>query len=248
MIDSLIWDEISLDVVAAARLGMSIKDFEIQCRLAPATNGKSFFDRIRVAEHLIRDKLIKTEDGYLKLEHNSLPESLVDDLVAGSEVAWKILDYIDPSRKFSRKLDQDLLNKIGLDGELAVISELRVHLTHQNFERVRHISLKDDYAGFDIQAPSIRRTEDAVLLEVKTSVRPGDVFTFYISKNEARVGRQNRNWFLIGVESSPNGYRVLGNISYNTFSDFLPVNQSNDGEWESAKIVVSKSMFIQGLP
>ena len=41
MFDTLIWDELSLEVVVAARAGMAVKDFEIQWRLAPAANGKS---------------------------------------------------------------------------------------------------------------------------------------------------------------------------------------------------------------
>jgi hypothetical protein len=44
MIDSLIWDELSLEILNAARLGMAVKDFEIQCRLKPISNGKSYFD------------------------------------------------------------------------------------------------------------------------------------------------------------------------------------------------------------
>lgn len=248
MIDSLIWDELSLEILTAARSGMAVKDFEIQCRLTPITNGKSYFDRIRVAESLIQDKLITVEDGYLKLSKNSIPESLVKTLVTGSEIAWKILDCIDPPRRLLQKLDQDLLRKIGLDGELAVLKELEILLTRQEFQRVRHVSLVDDSAGFDIQAPSLKNTEETLLLEIKTSVRPGDLFTFYISKNEVRVARQNKNWFLIGVESSSAGFKVFGSLLFNSFSDLLPLNQSDNGEWETAKIAVSKKSFINGLP
>lgn len=248
MIDSLIWDELSLDVFTAARLGMAAKDFEIQCRLKPTANGKSFFDRVRVAESLIRDKLIGIEDGYLKLYQNSIPESLVDNLITGSDVAWKILDCIDPPRKFLQKLDHDLLKRIGLDGELAVIKELESNLPLQELKRIRHVSLVDDSAGYDIQSPSTKNTENTLLLEIKTSVRPGNSFTFYISKNEARVARQNINWYLVGVETSPKGLSIFGHLFYNSFSDFLPINQSENGEWETAKIVLSKSLFLDGLP
>lgn len=248
MIDNLIWDELSLDAVIAARSGMAVKDFEIQCRLAPATNGKSYFDRIRVAETLISDCLISVENGCLKLANNFIPESLVDNLVRGSEVAWEILDCIDPAKKILKKIDQALLNKIGLDGELAVVQELQSHLGTNEFSRIRHISLVDDSAGFDIQAPSLKNNEETLLLEVKTSVRPGDQFTFYISKNEARVARQNENWFLVGVEAYAGGFRVIGNLKFNTFSDFLPLNQSSNGEWETSKIVITKRMFFSGLP
>jgi hypothetical protein len=248
MIDRLIWDELSLEILTAARAGMAVKDFEIQCRLKPIANGKSYFDRIRVAESLIQDKLIIVDDGYLKLSKNHIPDSLFETLATGSEIAWKILDCIDPPRKFIQKLDQDLLRKIGLDGELAVLKELQIQLTEQDFAKVRHVSLVDDSAGFDVQAPSVKNTENPLLLEIKTSVRPGDLFTFYISKNEARVARQNNNWFLIGVESSSSGFKVLGNLLFNSFSDFLPLNQSDNGEWETAKIVISKRSFMNGLP
>ena len=248
MIDSLIWDELSLEILTAAKAGMAVKDFEIQCRLKPIANGKSYFDRIRVAESLIQDKLIIVDDGYLKLSKNAIPDSLVETLATGSVIAWEILDCIDPPRKQLLKLDQDLLRKIGLDGELAVLKDFRVHLTEQDYGKVRHVSLVDDSAGFDIQAPSIKNSENTLLLEVKTSVRPGDLFTFYISKNEARVARQNNNWFLIGVESSSTGFNVLGSLMFNSFSDFLPLNHSDNGEWETSKILVSKRSFTNGLP
>lgn len=248
MIDSLIWDEISLEVLTAARSRMAVKDFEIQCRLAPMENGKSFFDRIRVAESLIREKLITTEDGYLGLSNKIVPESLIENLKTGSLVAWKILDCIEPPKKFLQKIDQELLNRIGLDGELAVIKSLQNNLPAEDIRRIKHISLVDDSVGFDIQAPSLRDLELNLLLEVKTSVRPGDDFNFYISRNEARVAQQNNNWFLIGVESTPSGYKILGSLAFNMFSDLLPVNQSANGQWESAKIVVPKKIFIAGLP
>jgi hypothetical protein len=248
MNDNLVWDELSLEVVVAARSGMAVKDFEVQCRLAPVANGKSYFDRIRVADALISDRLISVDDGYLKLSNNFIPESLVDNLACGSEVAWRILECIDPAKKILKKIDQELLNKIGLDGELAVIEELRNHLELSELPRVRHISRVDDSAGFDIQAPSIKNIEETLLLEIKTSVRPGEHFTFYITKNEARVARQNENWFLVGVESYSDGFRVLGNMTFNTFSDFLPMNQNTSGEWETAKIVILKKIFIEGLP
>lgn len=248
MIDSVIWDDISLEVLTAARMGLSVKDFEIQCRLAPMENGKTFFDRIRVAESLIRDRLITTEDGYLKLENKIIPSSLIENLKSGSIVAWKILECIDPPQKIFQKIDLELLSQIGLDGEFAVIKELNKNLSSEVVSRIRHISLVDDSAGYDIQAPSLRNIEANLLLEVKTSVRPGDSFQFYISKNEARVAQLNSNWFLVGVESTPNGYQILGSLTFNMFADFLPINQSPNGHWESAKISIPKKIFTIGLP
>jgi hypothetical protein len=248
MIDSTIWNEMVLEVLIAARKRMSVKDFEVQCRLSPIENGKSFFDRIRVAENLIRDKLIDVEDGYLRLGTQNIPNSLINDLKSGSELAWKILDCLDPTNNSLQKIDLDLLSAIGLEGELAVVKELKNKLPDSEIVRVRHISIVDDSAGFDIHAPSVRNPEAVVLLEVKTSSRPGPNFSFYISKNEVRVAQQNDNWILLGVSSTPSGYRVLGSLTLYQFSDYLPLNQHPQGHWESAKITIPMSLFKSGLP
>jgi hypothetical protein len=248
MIDSTIWNEMVLEVLAAARKRMSVKDFEIQCRLSPVENGKSFFDRIRVAENLMRDKLIDVEDGYLRLGNQNIPDSLIKDLKIGSELAWKILDCLDPTNNALQKIDLELLSTIGLEGELAVVNELKNILPDSEVARIRHISLVDDSAGFDIHAPSVLNPESVVLLEVKTSPRPGPNFSFYISKNEVRVAQQNENWVLLGVSSTLSGYQILGSLAFFQFSDYLPLNQHPQGHWESAKITVPMSVFKSGLP
>lgn len=248
MIDNHIWDEISLEVFKAAKLGMTVKDFELHCRLAPVSIGKSFFDRMRVAESLIKDKFISIEDGYLNINSSDIPEFLFGKLSIGSPTAWEILDCINPSKKYIDKLDQDLLIKIGLDGEYAVINDLKKILPCDSHSRLKHISLIDDSVGYDILSPSLKNVEEYLLLEVKTSVRPGDNFTFFISKNEARVAKRNINWFLIGVELNSNGYKIIGFLNYLMFSDLLPLNQSSQCQWESAKIVISKNLFLNFPP
>lgn len=248
MSDNQIWNELVLDVIHAASIGMDSKDFEIQCRLAPTQNGKSFFDRVRVAEDLMRIGLIVVEDGNLKLAMKEVPSSLFKELRKGSEVGWKILDYIDHSSKLTQKIDLELIKQIGLDGELAVIEELKNLIPGSHQHRIKHISLFDDSAGFDIQAPSIKDIKTTILLEVKTSPRPGDNFTFYISQNEARIASLNEDWALVGVVSREERYRALGFLTYHQFSDYLPVNIDPHGRWESAKITVPKEIFMLGLP
>lgn len=248
MIDTTIWNELVLEVLTAARKGISVKDFETQCRLAPVENGKSFFDRIRVAESLKSNQLIEVENGYLKLRARNIPISLINDLKSGSEVAWSILDCIDPTKKIQHKIDLELLHKIGLDGEYAVIEELKESLPQTEVKRIRHVSLVDDSAGFDIHAPSLKNQESTILLEVKTSPRPGPDFTFFITRNEVRVARHNENWILLGVISTPYGYKILGSLAFYQFSDYLPLNQDVRGQWESAKITIPRELFKKGLP
>jgi hypothetical protein len=248
MIDTAIWNELVLEVLIAARKGISVRDFEVQCRLTPMENGKSFFDRIRVAENLQNNQMIEVEDGYLRLSAKNIPDSLIDDLKIGSEVAWDILDCIDPSKKLLPKIDLELLHKIGLDGELAVIDALKKNIPQSEIQRIRHVSLVDDSAGFDIHAPSVKNFESTILLEVKTSPRPGPDFTFFISRNEARVAQHNNNWFLLAVISTPYGYQVLGTLTFYQFSEYLPLNQDKRGQWESAKISIPRELFKKGLP
>jgi hypothetical protein len=248
MSDNQIWNELVFDAMHAASIGMDTKDFEIQCKLVPTQNGKSFFDRVRVAEDLIRTGLIVVEDGCLKLGMKEVPTSLFKELKKGSEVGWKILDLIDHSSRLTHKIDVELIKQIGLDGELAVIEELTNSIPNSHHRRIKHISLLDDSAGFDIQAPSVKNVETTILLEVKTSPRPGDNFTFFISQNEARIARLNENWALVGVVSRAERYHALGFLLYHQFSDYLPVNIDARGRWESAKITIPKEIFQSGLP
>jgi len=248
MTDELIWNELSFEVVSAARSEITVQDFQLQCRLAPIENGKSFFDLIRVAENLIKTNVIFVDEGYLKLSNKVIPSSLISELKIGSIQAWKILDCISPPANLLQKINLDLLSRIGLEGELSVIDELKKNLSGIDPKRIKHISLIDDSAGFDILTPSLKNVENNLLLEVKTSIRPGNIFTFYISRNEARVARQNDNWVLIGVESTPLGFTIIGNLSFNMFSEYLPINMSENGQWESAKIHIPKDYFVKGIP
>jgi hypothetical protein len=248
MSDNQIWNQLVLDVMYAASIGMGSKDFELQCRLAPMENGKSYYDRIRVADELLRTGIIKLEDGYLKLATKTTPPILISELKNGSELAWKILDNTYQNSNFSQKIDLELIHQIGLDGENVVIVELNKVLPVTEHHRIRHISLYDDSAGFDIHSPSIKNIESAVLLEVKTSPRPGNNFTFYISQNEARVASLNKNWTLLGVISQNLEYKILGFLTYHQFASFLPVNVDACSRWETAKITVPRDIFTPGLP
>jgi hypothetical protein len=243
-----IWNELTLDALLAASVGMAVKDFEIQCRLKPMQNGKSFFDRVRVAEDLMRQGLIEAEDGYLKISMKELPTSILSELKVGSELAWEIIDYLDQKKRFTQKIDLELLHQIGLEGELAVIKELHNLIPENQWSRIKHISIFDDSAGFDIQAPSIRNIESTILFEIKTSPRPGNNFTFYISQNEARVASLNHNWVLLAVISTENGYNTLGYLNYYQFSDILPKNEDDKCRWETARVTIPKHVFKSGFP
>lgn len=250
--DSNPWDELVLEVVRAARKRLSIIDFEMQCRLAPVSNGKSYLDRMRVAEKLIADRIIEKDNGYLRIAMKDAPEWLLNGLKTGSETSWEILENIDPTHKLSQKIDRLLLEQIGLDGELAVMEALSKKLPDDVLNRLRHISLNDDPAGYDIQSPSTHDSSNTVLLEVKTTSRAGIGFNFFISRNETRIASQNENWRLLGVARKPHGFEIIGTVQFGSFSQYLPIDAPFDGNsggrWESAHITIPLSIFTAGLP
>jgi len=251
MAPSNIWQELALEVITAARNKTSVREFKKQCELSPPTPGKSFFDRERVWESLVDDGLVENDDGILRLTRNILnnsPSWLLQELENGNELSWKIVEQCAPTDKILKKIDIHLLQKIGLEGELAVIKQLKEYLPVITHNKIKHISLIDDTAGYDIHTPSIKDSDHVNLLEVKTFSRPGDYFSFYISRNEARVASNNDNWRLIGVARKPDGYHILGSLQFNQFSHLLPVDVTKNGSWESAKINISPIIFTPNLP
>jgi hypothetical protein len=251
MTPSNIWQELALEVVTAARNKTSVREFKKQCELSPPTPGKSYFDRERVWESLMDECLIENDNGILRLTRNILnitPEWLIQGLETGSELSWRIVEQCAPTEQVLKKIDIRLLQKIGLEGELAVIKHLKEFLPDTTHNNIKHVSLVDDSAGFDIHTPSTKNPDNVNLLEVKTYSRPGDVFSFYISRNEARVAFNNENWRLIGVARKLDSYHILGSLRFSQFSHLLPVDSSHNGMWETAKINISSVTFSPDLP
>ena len=242
------WDEMVLEVIEAAQKRIDKKDFDLQCKLTPPTNGKSYFDRIKVYEKLVTDKIIEIDNGTLKISKKEIPEWLLNGLKKGSESSWEIFEKINPSNKTIEKIDRLLLEEIGLAGEKAVIDILKKSLPEELHIRLKHVSLYDDSAGFDIQTPSLRNNSNTLLLEIKTSSRPGSLFNFFISRNEARIASLNENWMLVGVFKKDDDYDIVGTLTYDQFSSFLPVNIHPNCRWESSKVAIPVNTFQVGLP
>jgi hypothetical protein len=177
------WDEMALEVLNAARNRVSSKDYHLQSKLAPVENGKSFYDRVRVLEKLILDGLVQIDDGDLSVTKKNIPDWLIDGLSNGIEIYWTMFEYINPTSKIREKIDRQLLEEIGLEGEYCVVNFLKSQLAPELLSRLKHISLIDDSAGFDIQTPSLVNTANTCLIEVKTTSRSASEFKLFISRN-----------------------------------------------------------------
>ena len=239
-------DELILDVIKAAESQVSTKDFDIECQLAPASAGRSYYDRLRVAEWLIDQGMIDIVDGHLRLVRRVPPVWLIEGLEKGDPSSWRILFAFDSEGRMQGKVDHELLIRIGLEGEKEVLRQIKDHQPSR-LNSIRHVSLTDDSAGYDIIAP-FYDGEGLCLIEVKTCSRPGAQFRFTISRNESRVASRNPNWRLVGVQRSPSGYRLIGHMYFASFSDYLPLDRNQYGHWESSTITVGFEHFEAGLP
>lgn len=241
-------EELILEVLKAASDRISIRDFDFLCQLAPSTSGKSYYDRLRVAERLIVEGIIEKVDDRLRIVAMDIPLWLRQGMLDGSQISWEIFEVIDTKGKIKAKIDLELLATIGLDGENEVIRQLKQELPPSIATKVKHVSLEDDSAGFDISSPSISQHDMHCLLEVKTSSRPGDDFRFFISRNEARVASLNENWRLVAVLREQTRYKILGHLRYAHFSEALPVDSSPYGKWQSATVILPIDLIVPSLP
>jgi len=248
MIDNLSsWDEMVLEVLEAAKQRLHKKDFDRRARLLPTDIGKSYFDRVKVYDQLLLDQVIEIDDGLLTISNKEIPRWLLNGLKEGSTASWKIFEKIEPIWESTNKFDRALLEEIGLAGEEAVVTFLKKSLPSEAHNKIYHIALTNDAAGFDIQTPSIRSNTETLFLEVKTSSRPALNFNFYISRNEARVASLNSNWLLVGVLKKDGAHKILGCLTYDQLSNFLPTNTHPDGSWESCKIKIPISFFSKDM-
>ena len=151
-----------------------------------------------------------------------------------------------------RLFDQSLLKEIGNIGEALVVARSRQELKRLGRDdlalKVNRVSLLDDTAGYDIEAPYI--SDGQRLFEVKTTTRDTDPLTIYLSRNEAEKGKQSRNWFLIICrvdDLASQSCELLGWTPYESLMESLPTD-ARDGNWEVAKISISRNILISGIP
>ena len=242
------WLLICKDVILAAKKQIPLKEYDLNCRIAESKIGQSYFDRIRALEKLQLEGLIVIDQGALKLRRSSFPSWLQEGLHKGNEQSWDIFEILDQGQTIFKKVNREVLEKIGLDGEMEVLKNLKSFLYERDFNKVKHLSLIDDSLGYDIMTPSVKNPENILLYEVKTSSRKREYFDFYISRNEVQVASRNANWYLIAVLKVNDQFEIIGNLRYELFQEFLPQDQSPLAKWESAHLRIPLGYFEKQLP
>jgi len=245
---TIAWIEMAADAIQAAKERLPIWDYESRCRLFVPQPEKTLNDRLRVTEWLLSTGLLRKDDAKLAIASSEVPIWLRPHLLSGFSEAWAILDCIGGRHQKIAKYEVGLLAEIGLAGELAVMERLREVLPESSYRRVVHTSLTDDTSGYDISVPMLHQCAPNMLLEVKTSARPGEKFTFHISRNEVLVGARSSTWFLVAVRMKGQEMEILGHVPFELIEDLLPLDSSDLAQWQSCRIELPASFFHIGLP
>ena len=240
-----LWKEMAVEALSSARKKITVKEFKNYCNMITPEVGKSFYDRIRVAEFLIDQETILVHDGRLILNQHSGHLWLENEILDGSQNAWEIAQAIDVSGELERKFDNSLQMQLGLEGEIAFISFLEVILPDSQRHTIKHISLTDDTAGYDVSCGSIINKDELDLFEVKTSSRISNSFNFYITRNEVKVANSEPNWRLAAMRKVDSKYEFLGLLRLSQFFSYLPKDIHSASKWTSASVAVPISDFAK---
>jgi hypothetical protein len=225
-------------VVNAAKNHIHIQDFYMDGRLSLRV-AHGYETRKQVLGELLKSGLIVLDGSRLCLGTLTEYSWLSKGLEQGSPEAWGIIDaFPKKSRKFDP--DNELLNEIGMRGELFVVDELKRILPENCHDRIRHISLTDDTAGFDIAAPSTINPNNQNFLEIKTSTRPGEQFNFYLSRNEFEIARTFKNWYLVLVKLRNSEAEVFGYLEGSSLTGYFPEDTTKGFSWTSTRGSLSK--------
>lgn len=234
-----------MPLIEAARRNTPVYALSHYSRYSQEVN-QSYELTMKKLEFLLEKGLVKIEDGHLALGELGRSDWLTKSLLEGNEDAWALSDiYSGNEKKFDP--DLELMGSVGLQGEMLVLEKLRRIVPSHLHGQIRHTSLTDDRAGFDIQCP-INTVGDIGYLEIKSTTRPGDRFRFFLSRNEWVKSNQLKHWFLVLVQISPCGGEVFGHLESRGLIDYMPRNVHQDFAWESTRGVFAREHVLEGLP
>ena len=234
-----------LEVIQAAKVNQHFEDFKTAGRLSNDV-AHGYQAKLAAFADLEAQHFVKLEAGSLVLNKLSPISWLTEGLLNGEPAAWQICDaYPQKAKKFEP--DTLNLNQIGLDGEKFVVEFLRGQLDTSLHSLIRHVSLIDDTAGFDILTPShIPGTN--FLLEIKTTTRPSEDFTFHLSRNEWNVAMQNSNWLLILVQRIAGKFSFFGYLDSKSLVGYFPRDSHPKFQWSSTQGRLNLDDVFEGFP
>lgn len=240
------WYSIAKDVIEAAKNGWSVEEYKRACMLHAPRLGKDYYYRKDILDRMLYEGLVSIQDEHLRLGSIKYASWLQTQLTNGSGLAWEFVTEIYGDIE-DAIFDAQILKEIGLEGELFVLEAYRRELPPGLESRIAHVSARDDTKGYDIIAPSVIKSDHMCHVEVKTSVRPGNDFIFFLSRNEYEVACRDRNWALILVSKTEGSYKLLGRLYSEHIQNIVPIDKDDTAMWASVRIRKNRSDFIQGL-
>jgi hypothetical protein len=239
------WMRMVSEVLDFAKRQVSVKDFRNYSLIAESDNGMSYYDRLRVADFLVESKVVSITDDHLEIVSNDVPDFLEDILIKGDGRAWTLIDSFNFDETKIIKFEQQLLTKIGLNGEHFFIEYLKSLLPSGCHSEIKHISLTDDTKGFDIVAPNLSNQKILDFWEVKTSVRPGNRFRFYLSRNEFEKSQVVSGWKLVAIHQSLEGLQAIGYLSGESLRSLVPKDNHPNSRWQTVAISLDSQSFLE---
>jgi hypothetical protein len=163
----------------------------------------------------------------------------------------------DPARREAflleraRVVDAQERSEVGAEGELMVVDACVQELVdlgaRELSAKVRRVSLVSDELGYDITAPRLDRTTRRI--EVKASRTTGKMASFFVTRNEARVGISDGDWALVVVRvRTPDQDGVVGWLTGVALRPLLPSDQHAQGHWETARVRLPIDQLTPGIP
>lgn len=149
-----------------------------------------------------------------------------------------------------RKVDEERMKVIGAAGEEFVVQSARTWLLKLGrpdlAADVCWLSQHSDDLGYDVSCPDPGGCRHR--LEVKTSGPKPGVFSFFLSRNEARTGAADNHWSLVAVkENLASELYVAGWLTGDDLRPCLPTDHGG-ARWETVRIEIPTTSLRPGLP
>ncbi len=241
------WLAIARDVIEAAKNSWSVDDYKRACRLHAPKIGEDYYYRTIVLDRMLQEGLVLIQDERLRLGSPRGATWWQAQLLNGSSLAWEFAEatYGDGVQD---KFDAEKLREIGEQGEIFVLDLYQKNLPSWLADRVTRVSLKDDSLGFDIMTSSVTNHERTLHVEVKTSIRPGNDFIFFLSRNEYEIALKDKNWVMLLVGKVNGQYHLVGRLYIEDLAPLVPVDKEQNVKWASVKVRINRAGLIKGLP
>ena len=151
----------------------------------------------------------------------------------------------------AKTIDLKFLADLGTEGEQFVVGSCRDHLCllgrSDLASDVHQVSLQSDQLGYDVTSPDTAGVRHRI--EVKTMGAALGRAEFFLSRNEARVSRNDPNWSLVVVQRHQDGsLELLGWCTSHAFAHVLPHDPHPHGRWSSVRISLPLEELTPGLP